>query len=109
MVANEGTTNPAGSRSPAGSLLALSALQDPRYRALIERMVEARKASGQTQRDIAAKLRRPPSYVGKYETCERRLDVIEFIDVLVAIGVDPQAFFLTIETSPRSPARRKRL
>ncbi len=70
----------------------MGALQDPRYRALVDRLVEARYASGQTQRDIAAKLRRSPAFVGKYEVYERRLDVIEVMDVLRAIGVDPLEF-----------------
>src|SRR5262249_46031807 len=32
---------------------------------------------------------KPPSYVAKYEGGDRRLDVIEFLDVAAAIGFDP--------------------
>ena len=31
----------------------------------------------------------PPSYVAKYELGERRLDVLEFLDIAADIGFDP--------------------
>ncbi|MER9508809.1 transcriptional regulator [Mesorhizobium sp. M0579] len=34
-------------------------------------------------------LGRPQSFVAKYEGGERRLDVIEFLDVAEALGIDP--------------------
>lgn len=39
--------------------------------------------------EVAKALGRPQSYVSKYEHGDRRLDVIEFIDVVEAIGQDP--------------------
>jgi hypothetical protein len=38
---------------------------------------------------VAERLGKPPSYVAKYEGGERRLDVLEFLDVAAAIGFDP--------------------
>ena len=38
---------------------------------------------------VAERLAKPPSYVAKYEGGDRRLDVLEFIDVAAAIGFDP--------------------
>lgn len=58
-------------------------------------MVEQRLAVGMTQRDVAAKLKRPPSYVAKTESFQRRLDVIEMVDMLEAIGVRPEKFLAT--------------
>ncbi len=44
------------------------------HRAVVTAVVrEARKASGQTQRELAAALGKPPSFVAKVEQLERRL------------------------------------
>lgn len=48
-----------------------------------------RRAAGLTQADVAAKLRKPQSFVAKYEKGERRLDVVEFLRIATAIGFDP--------------------
>ncbi|MGQ4807955.1 hypothetical protein NKDENANG_01321 [Candidatus Entotheonellaceae bacterium PAL068K] len=56
-----------------------------RFRLLL---IEARKGVGSTQVQLAEKLARPQSYVSKYERGERRLDVVEFLEVAQAIGID---------------------
>jgi transcriptional regulator with XRE-family HTH domain len=50
---------------------------------------ETREKRGLTQIDVAKKLNRPQSFVSKYENGERRLDVVEFLEVADALGVDP--------------------
>jgi len=52
-------------------------------------MVKARKAAGLTQHELALRLKKPQSFVAKYEGGERRLDVVEFLNVARAIGADP--------------------
>lgn len=52
-------------------------------------LADARRAAGLTQVALAKKLGRPQSFVSKFERGERRLDVIEFLDVARALGVDP--------------------
>ncbi len=59
-----------------------------RYKRLRQRLIEARRASGLTQATLAAKLQRPQSFVSKYERGERRLDLIEFLEVAEALNVD---------------------
>jgi ribosome-binding protein aMBF1 (putative translation factor) len=54
-----------------------------------ELMIKARKTAGLTQHDLARRLKRPQSFVAKYEGGERRLDVVEFLAVTRAIGADP--------------------
>jgi transcriptional regulator with XRE-family HTH domain len=68
--------------------------------------VEARKEAGLTQVDLAKHLSRPQSFVSKFERGERRLDVIEFLDVAEAIGIDPYKFLLKIAQQPQQ--RRKK-
>ena len=60
-------------------------------------MIEARKAAGLTQRDVAARLRKPPSFVGKVEAIERNLSALEFIAWAHAIGADPVSLIPSIE------------
>ena len=59
------------------------------YAALLKRLKEARKAVGLTQEVLARRLGYPQSFVSKYENGERRLDVLEFLQVTHAIGLDP--------------------
>lgn len=62
---------------------------DPRYRELIARLVEARKRQGLSQEALAERLGRHQQFVSRYEIGERRLDIVEFVDVAVALGVEP--------------------
>jgi transcriptional regulator with XRE-family HTH domain len=39
-----------------------------------------------TQRDVAAVLGKPPSWVARIESKERRVDLVEFIAIARAIG-----------------------
>ena len=64
-------------------------LHTERHRKLRELLVAKRRAAGITQTVLAQRLGKPPSYVAKYELGERRLDVLEFLDIARAIGFDP--------------------
>jgi transcriptional regulator with XRE-family HTH domain len=55
-------------------------------------LIEARKTAGLTQVGLAVRLARPQSYVSKYEGGERRIDVVEFLEVAEALGIDPGEF-----------------
>src|SRR5437867_1824433 len=52
-------------------------------------LIEAREKRGLTQTDVAKKLGRPQSFVSKYENGERRLDVVEFLEVSDALSINP--------------------
>ena len=60
-----------------------------RYKRFCELLAEARKKQRLTQAKVAERLGKPQSYVSKYEAGERRLDVVEFLDVAKAIGIGP--------------------
>jgi transcriptional regulator with XRE-family HTH domain len=55
------------------------------YKALTRLLRDVRLEAGLTQQDVADKLRMPQSFVAKYESGERRLDVIEFIVISRAL------------------------
>ena len=52
-------------------------------------LVEARKQAGITQTRPCGPLRRPQSFVAKYEGRERRLDVAEYLVIARTLGADP--------------------
>lgn len=61
---------------------------DPRYRALIAGLAHARKRAGLSQTELANKLGQRQQFVSKYESGERRLDVVEFVDVARVLNLD---------------------
>jgi len=64
-------------------------LKSAEYGRLIALLVAARHKAGIRQHALAKKVRKPQSFIAKYEGGERRLDVIEFIAIAEAIGADP--------------------
>lgn len=64
-------------------------------------LAKERKEAGMTQRQVAKKLGVYPAYVSKYETGERRLDVIEFLAVAQVIGFDPKALVAALEETQK--------
>jgi transcriptional regulator with XRE-family HTH domain len=72
-------------------------IYSPRYRRFRELLAEARKAAGLTQIELADRLKRPQSFISKYESGERRLDVIEFLDVAAALNLDVAALIHDLE------------
>lgn len=59
--------------------------------ALMAALKQARLDAGLTQTDVAERLRRPQSFVAKYENGERRIEVVEFVQIVRAIGCDGQS------------------
>ena len=69
-----------------------------------ERLRRMRRRAGLTQAAVAARLRRPTSFVGKYENGYRKLDVIDFLKVAAAIGFDPARFLTAVTEHDRNAA-----
>ncbi|HWE45766.1 MAG TPA: helix-turn-helix transcriptional regulator [Caulobacteraceae bacterium] len=53
----------------------------------------AREAAGMTQYELADALKVDQSFVSKYENGRRRLDVVEFMLIVRAIGCDYRKIF----------------
>ena len=66
------------------------------YGVLTQRLVEARVAKGVTQIELAELLGRPQSFVSKVEGGDRRLDVIEFLQIITALNVDPEPIIQSV-------------
>jgi transcriptional regulator with XRE-family HTH domain len=60
-------------------------------------LASARRDAGLTQVALAKKLGRPQSFVSKFERGERRLDVIEFLEVAHALSLDPARIIAALE------------
>ena len=73
-----------------------STLRDPRYRAIVARLIALRKDAGLNQRELAALLEKPQSYVAKVELHERRLDIVQFVEWLRALEIDERKFFADV-------------
>lgn len=77
-------------------------LRSPRQRQLLELLVKTRRSRGLTQAALAARLGKPQSFVAKVENGERRLDVIEFVDLALAMKVKPFDLIARLERAPAS-------
>jgi transcriptional regulator with XRE-family HTH domain len=60
------------------------------YKLFCKLLKGARMKAGLSQEEVAKRLNRPQSYVSKYESGERRLDVIEFLRVAKVLKVAPE-------------------
>ena len=67
-------------------------MRNAAYQKFRRLLVDARKNADVTQAELSGRLKRPQSFVSKYERGERRLDVVEFGDVAKALGLDPVVF-----------------
>ena len=72
-------------------------------RALRELLTEQRYKLGLTQRDLAKKLNITHSLIGKIETGDRRLDVIEFLEYAHALEIDTMEIINIIQKNPPPP------
>jgi transcriptional regulator with XRE-family HTH domain len=79
------------------------------YRSLLNELRDLRAKAGLSQRELAALLKVPHSWVAKVEAGERRIDLIEFCWFTRACGSDPAASFERIcaGSRPSKGGRRK--
>jgi len=63
-----------------------------KYTRFRDLLVEARRSKRMTQADLAVRLGRKQSYVSKFERGERRLDIVEFLEIAEVLEVDVLRF-----------------
>jgi transcriptional regulator with XRE-family HTH domain len=73
------------------------------YAVFLDELRSARKQSGMTQIDLAARLAETQSFVSKCERGERRIDVAELRAFCRAIGVHLPAFIQQFEQALVAP------
>ena len=74
----------------------MTALHTDEYRRFAALLVQARRDANLSQYDVADRLGVPQSFVSKYESARRRLDVIEFVRIAIAMNVDPAELIRTL-------------
>lgn len=72
-------------------------LTSPRHKALIELLTRKRRAAGLTQADVASRLGEYQSFVARLESGQRRVDVVEFIDLSEILEFDPVEVILELK------------
>ncbi len=75
-------------------------LRSPRHLRLQALLADLRRSQSLTQGELAERLGKPQSFIAKTEGGERRLDVIEFIDLAAALQRDPGSLLKAIVSEP---------
>lgn len=70
-----------------------SSIHDTRYQSVIKLIISARKDKNFSQIEIAEKLGFSQSDISKIERMERRIDVIELLDLINLIADDDTEYF----------------
>lgn len=65
-------------------------LRSPRQAALIAYIIAQREKAGLTQTQVAKRLKRPQSFVARLESGQRRVDVVELLELAEIIGFNPR-------------------
>ncbi len=78
-------------------------VSSPSYRAAVQAVVDARRQKGLSQRDLAERLGKPRSFVSKIESRERRIDVVEFIAIAIALRMTPEDLLHSVMSALDQP------
>ncbi|MES3091905.1 helix-turn-helix transcriptional regulator [Sphingomonas aerolata] len=73
----------------------------PDYKAVIAAIANVRTSLGVSQRELARRLSKPPSFVNKIEQLERRLDVLEFIAIAEALETTAPSLMASLRAALR--------
>jgi transcriptional regulator with XRE-family HTH domain len=63
---------------------------------IVDVLVEARRQSGLTQAQLAAKVGKDQTFVSLIERSQRRVDVLEFVALAKAMGQRPEELFADV-------------
>jgi transcriptional regulator with XRE-family HTH domain len=77
----------------------------PEYRTLIETLSALRRELGVSQRELARRIGKPPSFINKIELLERRLDLLEFIVLAEALDQKAPSLLSALRANLPHPIR----
>ena len=79
-------------------------IRSPRQLLLVQRIIEARKKAGLTQAELAARFGRHQPFIANIESGQRRVDLVELIDLADVIGLDLHRIIEELESLPAGPS-----
>lgn len=75
-----------------------SSIFDETHRRMTAAIVSERRKSGVTQAELARRLGKSQSLISLIERNQRRVDIIEFVEICRALKLDPNAVFRLVAT-----------
>ena len=76
----------------------MKTIDNPEYKLLIDLLKETRTTKSITQIELAERLGLDQTYISKYETLERRIDLVELKAICRALGISMTKFVEDYET-----------
>ncbi|MFW2177916.1 MULTISPECIES: helix-turn-helix domain-containing protein [unclassified Moraxella] len=76
----------------------MKTIHSERYGLLIDELIASRKRQGLTQQQVAEWLEKPQSYIAKIEGRERKMDVMEFMQLCEVLGLTPSLVIAKFES-----------
>ena len=73
----------------------------PAHAALCDLLIAARHKADLTQAVVAKRLKKPQSFVAKYEGGERRIDLLEFLEIAKTLEADPIVILRALQKAVR--------
>lgn len=67
----------------------MKSLRSRRHLALCNALIDARKSANLSQQGLASKVKTSQTVIARIELGDRRVDVVEFLDLAKALGLDP--------------------
>jgi len=74
-------------------------LYSKNHKVFLALLKQVRLDAGMRQEDVAKRLKKPQSFVSKYESGERRLDILELGEISEAMGLSLAEFVRRLERS----------
>jgi len=81
-------------------------LSSRRHRSLIDLLIKRREAAGMTQAELAARLGQYQSFVARLESGQRRVDVVEFLELSEVLGFNAAEAIKTIKSGKALKAKK---
>lgn len=70
-----------------------------RHELLVSMLIEARKNAGLTQTELAKRLGEYQSFIARIESGQRRIDIIEFLELANVLNLNPSETVQTLWSS----------